>query len=256
MAPEQARGDVDHVDERTDVFALGALLYHVLTGKPPFADEPDTDILDKVKRVEVAPVQSLVPKAPAGLCAIVERAMRRSPDDRYQTAGEMADALEAFLGSALTGEGSRLIRALATVASGAAVLLMLVGTAVAFTTMPRMAELGVASYAYTFFFVASLALSIAEWRSRGRHRLMPLNLGLAAATVLTGVGNAFMGFQFVLSGVQGIVAEGQTARAAELLAAGSYEAFGNIGPACMFGATQLLVIGLVARSNMIHRASD
>ncbi|HEX7703452.1 MAG TPA: serine/threonine-protein kinase, partial [Kofleriaceae bacterium] len=96
MPPEQARGD--EIDERADVFALGALLYNVLAGSPPYWDQShDTkELIAAVQARAPTPIRTLVPDAPADLCAIVERAMARDLVVRYPNAGVMAAELERF----------------------------------------------------------------------------------------------------------------------------------------------------------------
>ncbi len=96
MAPEQARGD--RTDERTDVFALGAILYTVLAGAPPYL-EPGESSEQAVSRVAAGPPRSLsvvAPDAPADLRAICERAMAHRAADRYPTARDMAIELRRF----------------------------------------------------------------------------------------------------------------------------------------------------------------
>jgi tetratricopeptide (TPR) repeat protein len=88
MAPEQARGE--RVDERADVYALGALLYHVLRGKPP----------GRAGAVELA---TEVPELPRDLVAIVGEAMAAEPAARYRTAAELAADLERFQAGQLVG---------------------------------------------------------------------------------------------------------------------------------------------------------
>jgi serine/threonine protein kinase len=102
MPPEQASGRP--VDERADVYSLGAILYHVLAGKTPYPEEDDPDRL--VRRVVVErPVP--LPQRQAGitpeLVRIVEKAMARSPGDRYPTARQLADDLRSFRTGQLVG---------------------------------------------------------------------------------------------------------------------------------------------------------
>jgi len=98
MAPEQALGLTDVIDARTDVFALGAVLYQVLTGRPPFHTSTATEALALAANATIVPPQDAAAQPlPPGLCDIAMRAMRREPVDRYQTVGELHAALEAFL---------------------------------------------------------------------------------------------------------------------------------------------------------------
>ncbi len=96
MPPEQARGEA--IDQRTDVYALGALLYNVLVGEPPYWDRFKSSevILEYSLLHPPTPIRELAPGAPEDLCTIVERAMARAPADRYRDAGEMADELRRF----------------------------------------------------------------------------------------------------------------------------------------------------------------
>ena len=93
MAPEQAGGAV--VDSRSDVYALGAILYHVLTGAAPFTGSK-AEIIDAVIHHEPASIEALQPRAPADLAAIARKAMARDPAARYPTAAELADDLRRF----------------------------------------------------------------------------------------------------------------------------------------------------------------
>ncbi len=97
MAPEQARGDA--IDARADVFALGAILYNVLAGQPPYWDQPhDTaeQLIEAVLLRAPTAIASHAPDAPADLRAIAERAMARNPQDRFASAKEMAEELRRF----------------------------------------------------------------------------------------------------------------------------------------------------------------
>ncbi len=95
MAPEQARGEA--VDQRADVFALGAMIYHVLAGVPPYNARTATDVIAAAALGRVIPLQERERRAPRDLVAIVERAMAASQHDRYPQAGELADELRRFL---------------------------------------------------------------------------------------------------------------------------------------------------------------
>ncbi len=95
MAPEQSRGE--RVDERADVYAIGAILYHTLAGRPPFDDlGSSAAVLDAVRSRAPAALATLAPGAPRDLLAIVERAMARDVDGRYPTAAALATDLRRF----------------------------------------------------------------------------------------------------------------------------------------------------------------
>ncbi len=104
MPPEQAMGEP--VDERADVYALGAILYHVLAGHAPFADRKSPsleELLARVMREPPTPLATVVPGAPSDLLAIVRKAMARERDDRYATARELAEELGRFQTGQLVG---------------------------------------------------------------------------------------------------------------------------------------------------------
>jgi len=94
MAPEQARGE--SVDERADVYAIGAVLYELLAGKAPHADETPQSALDRVIAGPPAPLPHVAAGAPTELCDIVAKAMARQPGDRYANAKELAEDLRRF----------------------------------------------------------------------------------------------------------------------------------------------------------------
>jgi serine/threonine protein kinase len=95
MPPEQARGEA--VDQRADVFALGAMLYHLLAGAPPYNARTATEVIAAAAIGKVRPLADRERGAPTDLVAIVERAMAADPDARYADAGELATELRRFL---------------------------------------------------------------------------------------------------------------------------------------------------------------
>ena len=93
MSPEQAQGD--RVDERTDVYALGALLYHIISGAPPFRGT-SANVIAQLLDGPPTPIGELVPRVPSDLAALVTKAMARDPRERYPSARELATDLERF----------------------------------------------------------------------------------------------------------------------------------------------------------------
>jgi serine/threonine protein kinase/WD40 repeat protein len=97
IAPEQAAGE--DIDERVDVYALGAILYNLLVGHPPHWDSIEHTaerLIDAARELPPTPIGQLVPRAPADLRAIVERAMAHDKAARYPTAKAMAEELRRF----------------------------------------------------------------------------------------------------------------------------------------------------------------
>jgi serine/threonine protein kinase len=88
MSPEQARGR--EVDERTDVWSLGVVLYELLTGRPPFEGESTADTLAAVIYHEPAPLAHILPNAPFELQRIVRKALQKDRDERYQDIKDFA----------------------------------------------------------------------------------------------------------------------------------------------------------------------
>jgi eukaryotic-like serine/threonine-protein kinase len=98
MPPEQAEGRMDLISERSDVYGLGAVLYEILTGDPPF-DGPDTaTILIQVVADEPAPPRRKVPATPPALEAVCLKALAKKPAERYASAKGLAQDVERWLG--------------------------------------------------------------------------------------------------------------------------------------------------------------
>jgi serine/threonine protein kinase len=96
LAPEQAVNS-HRVDTRADIYSLGCTLYFALTGHPPFPDGTLPQRLMKHQTAEPTSIAKERPGAPAELLAIIQRMMAKSPDKRYQTAGDVAEALASWL---------------------------------------------------------------------------------------------------------------------------------------------------------------
>ena len=95
MSPEQARGDP--VDQTTDLFSLGSVLYAMCTGQPPFRSDSTMAVLRRVSDEAPRPLCELNPDVPEWLAAIISKLMAKVPAERFQSATELADALAGHL---------------------------------------------------------------------------------------------------------------------------------------------------------------
>src|SRR5215813_13207750 len=94
MPVEQAEGKP--VDERADVYAIGAILYHVLAGQPPYQGSDSKEVLASIAKQDPLPIEQRQPGVPKELATIIRTAMSRDASARYPTAKELADDLKRF----------------------------------------------------------------------------------------------------------------------------------------------------------------
>jgi serine/threonine-protein kinase len=97
MAPEQAEGRLDRIGRRTDIYGLGAILYEILSGQPPFDGQSTEDVLRKVREDPPEPPRRINRKCPKALEAICLKAMSKDPDDRYGSAALVASDVQHWL---------------------------------------------------------------------------------------------------------------------------------------------------------------
>jgi serine/threonine-protein kinase len=98
MSPEQARGDVKHIDHRTDIWSMGVVLYQALSGRTPYQHVTALgQLIIAICSEWPKHIQEVAPWVPAEVAAIVHRCLRHNPDERYQSATEMFQAIRALL---------------------------------------------------------------------------------------------------------------------------------------------------------------
>jgi serine/threonine protein kinase len=109
MAPEQVMGQA--VDARTDLFALGVLLYECLAGRRPFTGRTTGETFANIRDGKYLPLQKAAPDAPRILCEVVKKALQPKPEKRYFDASEMARDLERYVSGALKMGPNQLLMA-------------------------------------------------------------------------------------------------------------------------------------------------
>lgn len=106
MSPEQAKGISKEIGPGTDIYSLGGILYRLLTGKPPFLGNSQTETLVKVLHEDVTPARQHNPDVPEELDLICQKCLAKKREDRFANASELADALGAWLREAETAENN------------------------------------------------------------------------------------------------------------------------------------------------------
>lgn len=184
MSPEQARGDLEHVDSRSDVWSLGAMLFELLTGDRPYEGSTD-EVLDRARRGVPPDLSRIALDAPRELVAIVRRALAMGQSDRYADAQELVRDVEAYLtGARVTAHrysSFDLLRRFylqnqaAVLVAGAALVLGLVGAGVSYRSI--VAERDAALLA------ERVALARGLWAEATLHKTPQTALALLRASI-------------------------------------------------------------------------
>jgi len=194
MSPEQAEGLVDEIDERSDVWGLGAVLYEILTGRPPFVGETPYEIIGRVMKEKVEPVRKVCPEAPAELAALAECALRKEKRRRYGSVREMMADVTAYMTGGRVGAyeyGSwDLLKRFAAknkpaiFAAGLVLAMIVASLVVVLFSYRREAEARHREYFQRLLAHSHLAQAYAREAGRLLHEKMPLSARIFAAASL------------------------------------------------------------------------
>jgi hypothetical protein len=184
MAPEQAYGRHEEIDERTDVWALGAVLYEVLTGRPPYDGASVEDVLGQARECKPQPIEKLAPSVPLRLKRICERAMSANPKERYADATELGEALRGFTTNAISDTSERRASIFANVVGFGTTIVMLVTFLVVSGFLPTYAEFGAPVWLMVFTAMAGFSTLLVEEHTNGKYELLPIALVIIGACVM------------------------------------------------------------------------
>jgi eukaryotic-like serine/threonine-protein kinase len=151
MSPEQTRGQT--VDARSDIWSLGVVIYEMIAGIPPFHGETPSDSIASILTTEPLPLSGVLPEVPLNLESIVQKALCKNRDKRYQTINEMLADLRNLMAE-LEAEGS----SPQTKARAESIISKTKGHKRGFLLTLAAAVLVAAAFAYSFFFVTPAPL--------------------------------------------------------------------------------------------------
>jgi serine/threonine-protein kinase len=175
---------LEAVDERSDVYSLGVVLYEILTGEVPFDAKSMREVLSQVIEGRANPIADRAPDAPPELVAIAEKAMALAKGDRYRSAGALAKEVQRFQSGAMVqahrynvGDYTRFVwrRYRPWIVTGAAAMVVLVGITVVY-----LSELGERNASLTIARDNALVAERAERAERERAEEMIKQLERAA----------------------------------------------------------------------------
>ena len=255
MAPEQARGDTDAIDERTDVFALGAMLYHVLTGRPPYQGKTLAALSEQALAARPPAVTALVPEVQPALAAICAKAMERNAEGRHRSALELAAALEAFQSQAARVAAAPWLEGVQNAGLGAVVLLAAALFVVGAIGVYQLVVVhgGVLPLVSTFATLVAFALAAVELRTQGRAKLVGVGLSLALITLAVALGQSLLGFIHTMADLSGANAHADSLAFLKAAAEGTAEAAYGPFTSVPFALVQVVMWSLVARKNALSR---
>lgn len=121
LAPEQFSG-LKNIDERSDIYSLGIILYQMLAGELPFKGETPTDVMLKHSEEALPELNTFRKDVPASLQAAVQKALAKDPDERYQTAAEFISDLDKISAESTAATGNNIWKTAFVVLGGIAVL--------------------------------------------------------------------------------------------------------------------------------------